>query len=217
MVVPRSRLASIPLIAGQPVLDLVNTVSWRGAPERSEDHLQEPEHGLIWAHRSGVLSDLETDRLRAHLAAHPRAGEIMAGELRRLRDVVAPAVLDPTPQALADAQEVILEAIRHSHLHPSDGSDGAVAGPAYRWQVTDLDEHTVARRLALNLEVLLRSPSGRIGVCADPACQWVFLDTSRGHRRQWCSSTDCGNRHRVQRHQQRSRAASPGPAAHEEG
>lgn len=199
----RSRADSIPLIAGHPVLDLVNTVSWRGDVDRSVDHLHHPEHCLTWGQRCGVLSVAESDQLRLWLT-HRDAGEAMTSGLRHLRSVVADAVITPNPTTLAAAQDVILDAIRASHLSPSEAAERSDGGRTYRWQVSSLDEHTAARRLALDFEALLRAPSGRIGVCADVACQWIFLDTSRAQNRRWCSSTDCGNRHRVQRHQRRT-------------
>ncbi|UQX04986.1 CGNR zinc finger domain-containing protein [Streptomyces sp. RerS4] len=39
--------------------------------------------------------------------------------------------------------------------------------------------------------------------CAGDGCARVYLDTSRGHRRRWCSSELCGNRERVARHRRR--------------
>jgi predicted RNA-binding Zn ribbon-like protein len=55
---------------------------------------------------------------------------------------------------------------------------------------------------------LLTDPVARacLRQCAGDNCPIVYLDTSRGHRRRWCSSEVCGNRERVARH--RRRAAS---------
>jgi predicted RNA-binding Zn ribbon-like protein len=43
--------------------------------------------------------------------------------------------------------------------------------------------------------------------CADPGCGAFFYDTSKNHKRRWCSTTDCGNRMRVSAHYRRHRAA----------
>ncbi|GAA3769588.1 CGNR zinc finger domain-containing protein [Streptomyces phyllanthi] len=43
--------------------------------------------------------------------------------------------------------------------------------------------------------------------CAGDNCSIVYLDTSRGRRRRWCSSETCGNRERVARHRRRAALA----------
>ncbi|MFI6108587.1 CGNR zinc finger domain-containing protein [Streptomyces sp. NPDC051310] len=49
---------------------------------------------------------------------------------------------------------------------------------------------------------LLTDPSARalLRQCEGAGCRRVYLDTSRGRRRRWCSSAVCGNRQRVARH-----------------
>ena len=196
----RSRAATVPLIAGRPALDLVNTISWRGAPSRSEDHLHSGADCLTWASRAGLLSSAETDDISKRLDRHPAAASALTAELRQLRAKVADALVPPTIVPVEQLEPLIRAALDHSQLLVTHDAAGR---NRYHWQVTDLDEHTPARRLALDLLDLLTSGHGRIGVCADDQCQWVYLDTSHAQNRHWCSSTDCGNRHRARRHQQR--------------
>ncbi|MFJ7900699.1 CGNR zinc finger domain-containing protein [Streptomyces sp. NPDC096198] len=56
---------------------------------------------------------------------------------------------------------------------------------------------------------LLTDPGARAGLrqCAGDNCPLVYLDTSRGRRRRWCSSETCGNRERVARHRRRAALA----------
>jgi predicted RNA-binding Zn ribbon-like protein len=56
---------------------------------------------------------------------------------------------------------------------------------------------------------LLTDPVARAGLrqCAGDNCPIVYLDTSRGRRRRWCSSEVCGNRERVARHRRRAAVA----------
>ncbi|WP_030788168.1 CGNR zinc finger domain-containing protein [Streptomyces sp. NRRL S-920] len=58
---------------------------------------------------------------------------------------------------------------------------------------------------------LLTDPAARalLRQCAGDNCPIVYLDTSRGHRRRWCSSEVCGNRERVARHRRRAALARP--------
>ncbi|MFE7543098.1 CGNR zinc finger domain-containing protein [Streptomyces platensis] len=45
---------------------------------------------------------------------------------------------------------------------------------------------------------------GQLRQCEGESCTLVYLDTSRGRRRRWCSSEVCGNRERVARHRRRT-------------
>ncbi|MFF6780313.1 ABATE domain-containing protein [Streptomyces sp. NPDC012510] len=53
---------------------------------------------------------------------------------------------------------------------------------------------------------LLTDPVARASLrqCAGDNCPIVYVDTSRGRRRRWCSSEICGNRERVARHRRRA-------------
>ncbi|MEU7137509.1 ABATE domain-containing protein [Streptomyces sp. NPDC046261] len=55
---------------------------------------------------------------------------------------------------------------------------------------------------------LLTDPAarGQLRQCEGETCSLVYLDTSRGRRRRWCSSEVCGNRERVARHRRRAGA-----------
>ncbi|GAA2502167.1 CGNR zinc finger domain-containing protein [Streptomyces longisporus] len=53
---------------------------------------------------------------------------------------------------------------------------------------------------------LLTDPVARAGLrqCEGDNCPIVYVDSSRGRRRRWCSSEVCGNRERVARHRRRA-------------
>ncbi|KES07194.1 hypothetical protein BU52_11440 [Streptomyces toyocaensis] len=53
---------------------------------------------------------------------------------------------------------------------------------------------------------LLTDPAVRASLrqCEGDNCPIVYVDTSRGRRRRWCSSEVCGNRERVARHRRRA-------------
>ncbi|MGW0614291.1 CGNR zinc finger domain-containing protein [Streptomyces sp. NPDC002788] len=56
---------------------------------------------------------------------------------------------------------------------------------------------------------LLTDPVARAALrqCEGGNCPIVYLDTSRGRRRRWCSGGLCGNRERVARHRRRAALA----------
>jgi predicted RNA-binding Zn ribbon-like protein len=183
-----SRVETLRLVAGRPCLDLVNTVSWRGDPMRYEDHLQRPRDALTWCVRAGVLSAVESRRLAR------RAGEPLLQELVELRSLIAEQVVDVEVAQVSRLTPTIVAVLAASTLLVDEAG-------AY-WDAGSLDLGTPARRIVLDLYELLRSPGGRLGVCADQDCRWAYLDVSRRQDRRWCSSADCGNRDRARRHYQ---------------
>jgi predicted RNA-binding Zn ribbon-like protein len=52
-------------------------------------------------------------------------------------------------------------------------------------------------------EMLTTDDLNRLRVCPGENCGWIFLDTSKNGRRQWCDMQDCGNRAKVRRFRQR--------------
>ncbi len=183
----RGRIDSVPLVGGRPCLDLVNSVSWRGRPQ-PEEHLVDDAACLIWARRTGILTRDEAGAL---------AGRAVRVPLVRLRSALERHLAaESAPPDLAVLQPHLDDALRHSALEYDETG-------AARWQVRRLDARAPARRVALDLLDLLLGPPGPIATCDDPECGWFFVDTSRGHRRRWCDSADCGNRARVRRHAER--------------
>jgi len=182
-----SRASTLRLVGGRPCLDLVNTISWRGDTSRLEEHLTANLECLVWGRRAGVVSSEEESAL-AQFDVRPA--------LVSLRQAVTDHLADVGQPDLASLQPFVDDALRHGELVFDQGRAG--------WQVTTLDASTPARRIALDLLDHLTDPPGPVGRCGAPACGWVYVDTSRGHRRKWCSSEDCGNRARVRRHAARS-------------
>jgi predicted RNA-binding Zn ribbon-like protein len=187
------RAAEIPLVGGDPALDLANTLDGPRHGEPTGDHLHDPEDLVAWAVRAGVLE------------APVVAGADVLDRVRRLRepvDAVFRALAEgdqPDPRALAQLNELHVEALRHARLAPAN------EGVEYSWDPDD------ARRIPWTLAVaavdLLRSgPLERLRACHD--CRWLFLDTSRNASRRWCSMNECGARAKMRRY--RARRATAG-------
>lgn len=191
-----SRIATVRLIGGRPALDLVNTVSWRGDPARHEEHLRTASDCLTWVKRTGLLPPRDLRSLTTLCSADRAAAAELRDTLRDTRDRIARHLVDPEAPELDPLADLIREAMCNCWLVDDRGQA--------RW-VPPLDAKAPARLVALDLQELLTRPAGRLAVCEDTDCQWAFIDTSRQHNRRWCSSADCGNRHRVRRHYESNR------------
>ena len=55
-------------------------------------------------------------------------------------------------------------------------------------------------------EVLVEGDPGRIKICENDDCKWVFYDRSRSRTRRWCAGADgCGNLLKVRRFRERQK------------
>ncbi|WP_397452077.1 CGNR zinc finger domain-containing protein [Pseudomonas sp. NA-150] len=67
-----------------------------------------------------------------------------------------------------------------------------------RWGTTPsgLSLGTIAQRLALGLnEFLSGALVAKMKQCE--GCTWLFIDTSKNHKRRWCSMSTCGSKEKV--------------------
>ena len=147
--------------------------------------------------------------LAAWLAEHDLAlsgGPPTRADLRRviqlreaLRSLAARNAGEPaSPSALA----VIEQQRRRSRLGVVFGADGsAPIVPA----ATGIDA-ALGELLAIVATAMHDGTWPRLKACADPTCRWAFYDSSRSHRRTWCSMEVCGNRNKVRAYRQRQRA-----------
>ncbi|MFD4791338.1 CGNR zinc finger domain-containing protein [Streptomyces sp. NPDC058459] len=79
------------------------------------------------------------------------------------------------------------------------------SGPLVRELAEEPTAAALLSVLARDAVDLLTDPLARAAVreCEADGCPLLYLDTSRGRRRRWCSSEGCGNRERVARHRRR--------------
>jgi len=202
------------LIGGRPCLDFVNTVGGRvSRPGRARkrdyrDHVLIERLGsydalVAWAELAGLFSAKEGGWLRDAAARHPNlAGAVLARALE-LREAIY-RILRASQQGWhpdADDLAVLNRELRGARLHERLGG---VPPLVWEWEGSDSDLDQVLWPVLRDAAELLTSDAlSRLGQCAGHECGWLFLDTSRGHRRRWCDMADCGNRAKVRRFRQR--------------
>src|SRR3954467_918273 len=112
----------------------------------------------------------------------------------------------PVPQ---DAVAVLEEQRRRSKLGFPFGADGSA--PIVP-QATGIDG-ALGGLLAIVAHAIHDGSWMRLKACAAPTCRWAFYDSSKSHRRAWCSMEVCGNRNKVRAYRRRRRDDEPEPAA----
>ena len=204
------------LIAGEPCLDFVNTVSGRvssgpaadghdWADRILEERLGTYEAFVRWAEAAGLIDPARGARLRASAGASPRAAGRRLGRARALREAlyrIFKASLEGWSPPAADVERLNHES---ALLLGAETLSWNGARMERSWRGDD-DLAYPLWLLVRSAEALLTSgPLERVRQCPGDRCGWLFLDTSRGGRRRWCTMADCGNVAKVRRFRGRAR------------
>lgn len=162
------------------------------------------------------LYALVEDRLggRAALAALAEAAASATGAALAAPAVSAAAAVPAAPAALAEAVAVLN---RYAAQPPvivqlevgGDSSAGAGAAVTRRSGTAAQGLAAVAREA---VEILGGPDAALLRECGRPECTQVYLDRSRGHRREWCAMRTCGNRVKVSAYRSRHRT-TPTPTS----
>lgn len=146
---------------------------------------------------NGRPQDLWADDAVLRRWARKHGGPDDAGAidwLRTARDVLQIATRGPVPEA--DLRRMLTGV----HQIPEVGA------PGLQWRLCAPPERMLAVELVLAwYDVQARMP-GRLRPCGNDECRLFLLDRSRANTARWCSMKTCGNRLKVRRHQERTRA-----------
>jgi predicted RNA-binding Zn ribbon-like protein len=170
-------LLEFPFIGGRPALNFVGTLGKRGSADI--ERLRTPDDLARWADEAGAGSCFVTP---SELEAARLLREAMYG--------LVLATLGRTPARPADVALVNEWAARETHAPALVLRSGTL-------QRND-PESTASAVLAAvardAIDLLTGPEAASIRDCEDPICTLLFVDTSRGHRRRWCSMDRCGAR-----------------------
>jgi predicted RNA-binding Zn ribbon-like protein len=182
------------LLGGRLAVDFANAPSYPGTPDRD----------LSW---EGLVTFLEVSRIvsadrGAQLLtlpqSDPRAAFAVLSRAVRLRDALRRSFgamvrkERVVPEWVHPVNEVLRITEGHDELVQSNGSwklEFIAREGGLDWLLA-----AIARSAA---EILVEGAEARVRICANPGCGLFFCDSSRTHRRRWCSMAICGNRHKV--------------------
>jgi predicted RNA-binding Zn ribbon-like protein len=193
------------LIAGQPALDLVNTLDWRFRAGEPEELLASYGDLVGFAAQLNLLTARQARQLLR--AASEKASASVLGAARELREALA-AVLYATKDGRkpgAGPVKTLERCFNVAHAHRELGWDAG----RLQWSWTDAEgaPDLPLWQIALSAEQLITSDElASVRECGDPECRWLFLDTSKNHTRRWCDMKLCGNRMKARRFKAQRRA-----------
>lgn len=184
-------------IGGHPVLDLANTVFNRAHPVEGGELLRAPSDVLTWCASAGLVE--EAPRL-AKAAASGLVPEVRAVREQAWAAFSAVARGEAAPaEPLGALLERAGAGVRSGRVRQVGAEPGRVTAD---WAAPGAIPEALS---LLAVHALFTLPPDRVRACG--RCGWLFLDSSRGGRRRWCSMSTCGNREKASRHRQVERAA----------
>ncbi|AYG03613.1 CGNR zinc finger domain-containing protein [Gryllotalpicola protaetiae] len=176
---------------GTLALDFVGTLRARRNDEPSEK-LTEPSDLDAWFSESGML-DVATSASASDLKKAIELREaIYALAYARVAGDELPTDAAATVASYAEKLPVSV-ALADGRLERSGTVPQALA--------------SLARE---TIEIVGGPNAGLLRECSRDECTQVYLDTSRGHRRDWCSMKTCGNRVKASKFRARQAAVTAG-------
>lgn len=194
-------------ISDDPALDFVNTIDNRDDPERRKELLNTYSDLLGWAREADLLAQAEADRLKnkASKSSSParaalRRAKILRETLYRIFSAIA-AERQPSPADVALLDTFDKQAMAHRRIGREEQG-----GYGWHWRTDGDDLDLVLWQVAkAGAELLTSELVYNVRACAAERCRWLFVDTSRNHKRRWCDMRICGNREKARKFQQRVR------------
>jgi predicted RNA-binding Zn ribbon-like protein len=173
---------------GTLALDFLGTLRARRNPAPAEK-LGTPELLDAWFTESGMLDSA------------PGTDEADLGAALELRESVYSLVEARLAGRSLDAfAEAVTVLNRHAERAPvvvELGADGV--------RRSGTAAHGLATIAREAVEILGGEDAALLRECGRPECTQVYLDRSRGHRREWCAMRTCGNRVKVSAYRSRHR------------
>jgi predicted RNA-binding Zn ribbon-like protein len=187
-------------------LEFADTRFWRGTPTPTET-LNAPADLLAWCGRHGALDAASLAALATQWRAAPGRAKRSFAEALALRETIF-AVFAATARGEAPGAGDLARLNRALAAAPAR-RDLCRAEASYAWAVPR--PRAAAGMLAAVLwsagDLLAGPGRQRVRQCANPSCQWLFLDDSKSGTRRWCAMSACGNRAKAHRHYLKSKSA----------
>lgn len=190
---------------GHPALDFVNTLDERPFA-RPIENLATYRDLVRFTALAGLVEPTVARTLRDRGGS---ASARVVGRARALREHLFRVLSAVNEQDLVPRTDLaaIAAAVRSARAACVLVASSSRQLASYRWsRPTAVETPLHACALAVEGLLLMDVDRRRIRKCGASDCAVYFIDTSKGHRRQWCSMENCGNREK----QRRWRAAARG-------
>ena len=194
------RSGSLGLFGGRLCLDFVNTANRHG-DGIDREFLETYDDLVAWGRHVGLLASVDGRAAARFPEADTTEAALAFDACLQLRECLHRLLLpggrrNPAGADLERLNQALTRGAHHSRLvADGEGFAYAVDDDALAWLMG-----SVAWSAS---ELLTSGQIDHVKTCPGTHCGWLFLDTSRGHTRRWCSMTTCGNRAKARAHYER--------------
>jgi predicted RNA-binding Zn ribbon-like protein len=199
-------------LADAPALDFLNSTA---VPiDTVVEWISSGEDLLAWLGQAAMVPAEVLDEIRT--SAGPGELDAVAVQARALREWFrgfvlehkgarltrkAIAELEPLNRLLARDEEFSQLVVRPRATPGVEEVSGLAWMPQRRWRSADTLLLPIAKAMA---DLLANADFTYVKGCEYPPCVLLFLDTTGGHIRRWCSMAVCGNRAKQAAHRERA-------------
>jgi predicted RNA-binding Zn ribbon-like protein len=196
------------LVAGDVCLDFINTLDDRFS-DQPKELLKHYVDLARFGEDAGILTPRLVDHLFEQSYVQPREAQHALEAAIQLREVMyevfwALVHRKPVPPAaLFTLNEYIQDAAQHLKLVP--------AKQHFEWRFEEAPSNFLRPVWAIARaggDLLASENVAYVRACSSETCQWLFLDSSKNHRRRWCDMKLCGNRAKFRRFYKKQKKSS---------
>ncbi len=191
-------------VGGYLCLDFANTVRGYPRDSLSRECLTSYPHLVVWSQQANLTSESEAHVLLRKAERAPVEAAALLERARAIREAIYSifaAVAQGTQPTGSD-----LDLLNGELEWGMAGPRVMVTPDGFDWEwrkeegALDQMLAPVARSAA---RLLTSAEQQLVRLCANEDCSWLFVDTTKNHRRKWCRTTGCGNVMRVRKHRER--------------
>jgi predicted RNA-binding Zn ribbon-like protein len=207
-------------IADHPGLDFLNSI---GTPvDTVVEWIADGEDLLAWLVEAKLIDPAEAAFIRANsfpgeldeVAAQARAlrewfREFVRSHMGRPLNAKALNLLEPLNRVLERDEGYGAIVPRSANRRNPSPASGFELRRLRRWSTPNAVLLPIAEALA---HLVCSSDFSLVKACEGKICTLLFLDTTHGRARRWCSMTVCGNRAKQAAHRQRSAKKHKAPS-----
>jgi predicted RNA-binding Zn ribbon-like protein len=187
-------------------LDFANTLGGLPADSETQERLTTYTRLVGWSQQAKLMTEYEAQHLLRQAENDPAEAVAIVERAIIVREAIRSIFLAVARNAQPSESDLV---VLNSELEQAMAGARVTVTPNgfdLEWLNTEGALDQMLGPVVRSAATLLTSGERHlVRKCAHDRCQWVFVDTTKNHSRQWCRASGCGNMMRVRKHRKRQR------------